>query len=275
MTRFASPPFAVLDACVLFSSFRRELFMHVATRQVYHPLWSEAILDEMSRNVVARSQEAHALDSSVLPRTHADMAHVTATLNRYLPEALQPAAAPRALTSCGAVDPKDRHVAAIALEARQRAGFAVTREARARRRETGTTPVASPRFGVVTENVKHFPVAALAKHRLFVMSSDAFARALFAWSGRELLGAIIAHMVGLAKPPLSAATYLEKLHANRMGTTAEAIQEVLLAVEPEARAAHRAVLGAVRGVPDASVRALACQHAYETAVGVAERLKLP
>lgn len=43
------------------------------------------------------------------------------------------------------------------------------------------TRFSSPPFGVVTENVKHFPVAALSKHRLSVMSSDAFTRALFAW----------------------------------------------------------------------------------------------
>lgn len=44
---------ALLDACVLYPVGVRDLLLSVAEREVYVPYWTNEILDEMERTVVA------------------------------------------------------------------------------------------------------------------------------------------------------------------------------------------------------------------------------
>jgi hypothetical protein len=45
-------PVYVLDACVLYPVVIRDLLLTLATLDAFEPRWTEAILDEMARNVL-------------------------------------------------------------------------------------------------------------------------------------------------------------------------------------------------------------------------------
>ena len=46
-------PVYVLDACVLYSVVIRDLLLTLAALDAFEPRWTEAILDEMTRNMLA------------------------------------------------------------------------------------------------------------------------------------------------------------------------------------------------------------------------------
>lgn len=49
---------AVLDACVLIPSVLRDILLEIAVRQIYRPLWSEKIEEEVERNIEVFSPDA-------------------------------------------------------------------------------------------------------------------------------------------------------------------------------------------------------------------------
>lgn len=45
----------VLDACVLYDSHLRDLLLRLAEKELYQPVWSTIICDELKRNLVKKN----------------------------------------------------------------------------------------------------------------------------------------------------------------------------------------------------------------------------
>src|SRR5438094_689588 len=113
---------ALLDANALWSAAVRDTLLLAAEHDLYQPLWSRQILDEMARSLKARRPD---LDPTRIDRT-------VALLLTHFPEALVEGY--EDLVPVMRCAPGDRHVLAAAV----RAGAAA----------------------IVTWNTRHFPAAA-------------------------------------------------------------------------------------------------------------------
>lgn len=96
----------VLDACVLYPPSLRDLLLTLADIDAVDIRWSDEILDEFARNVLADNP-------SINPAHFAK--HTIATMRTQFPEALIPVDPALVLSLDN--DPKDRHVAAVAITA--------------------------------------------------------------------------------------------------------------------------------------------------------------
>jgi predicted nucleic acid-binding protein len=94
----------VLDACVLYPPSLRDLLLTLAALDAFDVRWSDQILDEVTRNVVADHPD---IDAAKFVR------HTIGAMRRAFPEAS--VQAPAELVEKLDNDPKDRHVAATAL----------------------------------------------------------------------------------------------------------------------------------------------------------------
>lgn len=97
-------PAYVLDACVLYPVVIRDLLLTLATLDAFEPRWTEAIIDEMTRNVLA--------DRLTIDPAHFEAGSVGA-MRRAFPAA--PVEGYEHLIGDMDNHPKDRHVAAAAL----------------------------------------------------------------------------------------------------------------------------------------------------------------
>lgn len=96
----------VLDTCVLFPNYLRDTLLRMAEAELYEPLWSADILEELRRNIAEKVTEEKA---KVLVETMAG-AFPDSLVRGY--EKLVPT-----MTN----DPKDRHVLAAAVGGRAHA----------------------------------------------------------------------------------------------------------------------------------------------------------
>jgi predicted nucleic acid-binding protein len=126
----------VLDACVLFPNILRDALLTLAERELFRPLWSDAILDEVRRNVIAKRK----VDLAAFDRT---LALMNAAFDDAPVADWQPIVAGLDLP-----DPDDRHVLAAAI-----AGGAQT---------------------IVTFNLVDFPVKRLQPHHIDAVHPDTF-----------------------------------------------------------------------------------------------------
>lgn len=96
----------VLDACVLYPPSLRDLLLTLAALDAFDVRWSEMILEELRRNVVADNPQVDGARFS---------SHTLAEMRKHFPEAM-------VTVSQAEIDrldnhPKDRHVAAVAVKA--------------------------------------------------------------------------------------------------------------------------------------------------------------
>ena len=96
----------VLDACVLYPPSLRDLLLTLAALDAFDIRWSEPILDEVARNVLADNPD-------IYPARFAR--HTLGAMRAAFPEAMT-AVKPAVVENLDN-DPKDRHVAAVAITA--------------------------------------------------------------------------------------------------------------------------------------------------------------
>jgi len=106
-----SPPFVVLDACVLMSGIVRRLLLRLAAAGIYQPVWSERIGEEWRRNAA----RLWAIPADVLAAQWAEM-------NQLFPRASE-GDLQAYETGLRYSDPKDFHVIAAGLARRARCGL--------------------------------------------------------------------------------------------------------------------------------------------------------
>ncbi|MFC9593127.1 putative toxin-antitoxin system toxin component, PIN family [Streptomyces sp. NPDC056944] len=96
----------VLDTCVLFPNYLRDTLLRLTEAELYEPLWSADILEELRRNVAEKVGDEKAKG-------------LVASMERSFPDSAVTEYA--ALVPAMGNDPKDRHVLAAAVRGRAQA----------------------------------------------------------------------------------------------------------------------------------------------------------
>ena len=125
----------LLDTCVLFPMYLRDTLLRLAVAEIYQPLWSADVLDEL-RTVLVREQ--------IMATERAE--RIVGLMRRYFPEA--EVTGYDSLVPSMPCDPGDRHVLAAAVQGGAGA--------------------------IVTANLADFPPKAAAEHGLDILSPDDF-----------------------------------------------------------------------------------------------------
>lgn len=170
------PLAAVLDASVLYPLPLRDTLLRVASIELYDPYWSQRILDEVTRNLIAdgRATEQQARD-------------LIDAIHNAFGEATVPAAAITQLEPAMKNDPKDRHVLAAA--------------------------VASDAQAVVTLNLKHFPVEACEPFAIEALHPDTFLLDLYSLDHDRVFDIVERQAAVLSRPPMTTNDLLDRLAA--------------------------------------------------------------
>jgi predicted nucleic acid-binding protein len=158
------PRRVVLDACVLYPPSLRDRLLTLAALDAYDVVWSETILAEVERNVLA--------DHPDIDPTRFRL-HTIGAMRAAFPAALVEPRPDEELDVAG-VDPGDRHVVGAALAAGADA--------------------------IVTINVRHFPKANLSPAGISVVTPGALVTALDD-TEPSLIDQALEHMSGRWKNP--------------------------------------------------------------------------
>jgi len=163
----------VIDACVLFPNFLRDTVLTLAEQELFRPLWSEAILAEVRRNVLAKRD----VDPDAFDRTLALMnnAFDDATVGDWEP----------LVAGLDLPDPGDRHVLAAAI-----AGGAQS---------------------IATFNLADFPAERLEPHNIEAVHPDAFLLDQLDLAPATVLAALRRQASRFRKPPMDLSGLLARL----------------------------------------------------------------
>lgn len=151
----------VVDANILYPFTLRDTILRAASKGLFQIYWSAQILDELTRNLVAAGR-----------MTEVQSAHLRAAMGNAFPESLVTGYEP--LIGAMQNDPKDRHVAAVAVKV----GAQV----------------------IVTSNLRDFRSL---PEDVEAHSPDQFLSDLFDLDPNTLLGLLRAQAADLKKPPRS------------------------------------------------------------------------
>lgn len=169
------PVVAVYDACVLYPSPLRDLLIRLAIEELVVARWSEAILDEVFRNLRRDRPE---LDPARLDTTRRRM-------NAAVLDAVVPADQVSLARAGSLPDPDDAHVVATALDA----GASV----------------------IVTFNLRDFPATVLAPLGLAAVHPDSFASELLDADPESVVAVVRAQAADLRNPPRTVGDVLDAL----------------------------------------------------------------
>jgi predicted nucleic acid-binding protein len=161
----------VLDACVLYPAYLRDTLLSTAEADLYDPRWSDDILAEVERNLVA----------DVL--TPEQVRHLIAEMCAAFPDALVHDYA--ALVPAMRNHPKDRHVVAAAVRAHAEL--------------------------IVTDNLRDFPADALAPFGVAAQSAAAFLTRLYHINADSVIEALREQAASYRRPPHTIHDVLDRL----------------------------------------------------------------
>lgn len=183
----------VYDACVLFPAPVRDLLIRVAHAGLVRARWSDAILDECFRSILASRP---GLDPAVLDRTRRLM---NAAIADCLVTGYEPLVGPLELP-----DPNDRHVLAAAIR--------------------GAAQV------IVTSNLRDFPSDKLAPHGVEAQHPDEFVLGLIDLAPGAVASIVVQQAAALKNPPRSPAELLETLRGQGLVRSVARLRELLGAI---------------------------------------------
>ncbi|SAG82321.1 Uncharacterised protein [Enterobacter hormaechei] len=178
----------VLDACVLYPSFLRDLLIRLELTGLYQPKWSASIENEWQRNLLANRTD---LTEDQIKRT-------ATLMNKAVPDALVTGFEPL-IDSIDLPDVNDRHVAAAAVRSNAEI--------------------------IVTLNLKDFPAPALDALGIEALHPDDFVMDLFDLNRALVLSAVTTQRSSLRKPPVSVDEYLEALLRQGMAQTVKELSK--------------------------------------------------
>lgn len=169
----------VLDACVLYPSFLRDLLIRLGLTGLYQPKWSATIEDEWQQNLLANRAD---LTPEQIQRT-------AALMNTAVPDAMITSFEPL-IDSVDLPDVDDRHVVAVAVRSNAEI--------------------------IVTFNLKDFPAPALDAFGIEALHPDDFVMDLFDLNRALVLSAVNEQRRSMRKPPKSVDEYLDGLLRQRL-----------------------------------------------------------
>lgn len=172
----------VLDACVLYPSFLRDLLIRLGLTGLYQPKWSATIEDEWQRNLLANRTD---LTPEQIQRT-------AALMNTAVPDAMI-TGFESLINSVDLPDVDDRHVVAASVRSNSEI--------------------------IVTFNLKDFPAPALNAFGIEALHPDDFVMDLFDLNRALVLSAVTTQRSNLRRPPMSVDEYLEALLRQGMAQT--------------------------------------------------------
>jgi hypothetical protein len=165
---------AVLDACVLANSTIRDFVLYAAYLALYRPVWSDDILREL-RETLSRF--------GIRPER---IEYMVGQMTGAFPEACVEGY--EALIAGMKNDPGDRHVLAAAVVGKAQL--------------------------IVTENIRHFPVAALAPYHIETTNADDFLRDLLDIDPERMIEVLTTIAKSRKMPPRTVEELLSAVEAN-------------------------------------------------------------
>ena len=153
----------VLDACILYDSLLRDILLRLAEKELYQPVWSNVICEEVRRNLSKRIS-LEKVDKLI---TIMNNAFPEAIIDNYstLPKVDEPR-----------INEKDRHVLAAAISSNAQV--------------------------IVTNNLKDFPNDVLLEYNIEAQSPDEFLLNLFYLSFDRVYEVYIELENSLNNPPI-------------------------------------------------------------------------
>jgi predicted nucleic acid-binding protein len=164
---------AVLDACVLFPASLRDTLLRVAAAGLYQLQWTDDILEEVRRNLVAKREI-----------TEKQAKGLVDTIKEYFPEA-RVTQDYNSLIETMTNDPKDRHVLAAA--------------------------VASGSQTIVTFNLHDFPAQALTPFGIEVQMPDDFLTTFAQFDLQQMIDIVEQQAQDLRNPSKTVPNLLDTL----------------------------------------------------------------
>ncbi|TCC15676.1 PIN domain-containing protein [Kribbella sindirgiensis] len=187
---------ALLDTCVLWPSRQRDFLLSLAVENLYRPLWSSAILDELHYHEIEKLAEDRGFARAEAQRR---AAHLIEQMRSNFDDAEVPNWEPYEGTF-GLPDPDDEHVVAAAV-----AGHA---------------------GAIVTVNLKDFPQDKIP-HGIEIAVPSEFAANTVAVSPQAALEAVVKLTQRRQNPPISIDDFLTTLRdLYGMHEAVELIQDV-------------------------------------------------